>query len=129
MLDRIPFRLLIFSTDPTVFMSGVVVQLLSLPFGRFFEWALPTTRFNTFGYVWTLNPGPFDAKEHTVITVMAKVVELGAYAIEVVTDGLFDVEKYRNYSPVFLSATFIINYCLSFASHRRRYSHILMVWT
>jgi len=36
--------------------------------------------------------------------------------LEVVTDGLFDVEKYRNYSPVFLSATFIINYCLSFAS-------------
>jgi len=36
--------------------------------------------------------------------------------LEVVTNGLFDVEKYRNYSPVFLSATFIVNYCLSFAS-------------
>lgn len=67
---------------PAVFMAGVVVQLLSLPIGRFFEWALPTTRFNTFGYVWTLNPGPFNAKEHTVITVMAKIVELGAYATD-----------------------------------------------
>lgn len=63
-------------------MAGVVVQLLSLPIGRFFGWVLPTTRFNTFGYVWTLNPGPFNAKEHTVITVMAKVVELGAYATD-----------------------------------------------
>ena len=74
--------MLIFVAVPSIFVSGVVVQLLSLPIGRFFEWALPTTRFNTFGYVWTLNPGPFNAKEHTVITVMAKVVELGAYATD-----------------------------------------------
>ena len=63
-------------------MSGVVVQLLALPTGQFFAWALPKTKFNTFGYVWTLNPGPFNIKEHTVITVMAKVVELGAYATD-----------------------------------------------
>jgi len=36
--------------------------------------------------------------------------------LSVVTDGLFDVEKYRNYSPVFLSASFVVNYCLSFAA-------------
>ena len=63
-------------------MSGVVLQLLALPIGRFFAWALPTTRFRTFGRVWTLNPGPFNIKEHTVITVMAKTVELGAYATD-----------------------------------------------
>jgi len=63
-------------------MSGVVAQLLALPMGRFLERVLPTTRFNTFGYVWTLNPGPFNVKEHTVITVMAKIVELGAFATD-----------------------------------------------
>lgn len=31
-----------------------------------------------------MNPGPFNVKEHTVITVMAKVVELGAYATDLV---------------------------------------------
>lgn len=66
--------------DPSVSLSGVVIQLLALPVGRFFEWALPTTKFKTFGYVWTLNPGPFNAKEHTVITVMARIVENGAFA-------------------------------------------------
>lgn len=35
---------------------------------------------------------------------------------QVVTDGVFDVEKYRAYSPVFLPTTFVINYCLGFAS-------------
>lgn len=37
------------------------------------EYTLPTTKFNTFGYVWSLNPGPFNIKEHTVITAMANV--------------------------------------------------------
>ena len=36
--------------------------------------------------------------------------------MQVVTNGLFDVEKYRNYSPVFLPATFMMNYCLGFAA-------------
>lgn len=35
---------------------------------------------------------------------------------EVVTDGLFDLEKYRNYSPVFLTAASAINYALAFAA-------------
>ena len=35
---------------------------------------------------------------------------------QVVTGGLFDVEKYHNYSPVFLSALLIVNYCLSLAA-------------
>ena len=61
-----------------------MLQLLALPIGRFLEWALPTTRFRTFGYVWTLNPGPFNIKEHTVITVMAKTVEWGVYCSDLV---------------------------------------------
>jgi OPT family oligopeptide transporter len=63
-------------------MYNVVIQLLALPVGRLFAWALPTTKFRTFGYVWTLNPGPFNIKEHAVITVMAKCVEYGAYATD-----------------------------------------------
>lgn len=34
----------------------------------------------------------------------------------VVTNGVFDEQKYQQYSPVYLSATFAINYCLSLAS-------------
>jgi len=35
---------------------------------------------------------------------------------EIVTNGLFDVEKYRNYSPVFVSVALALNYGLSFAA-------------
>ena len=36
---------------------------------------LPTKRFNTFGYIWSLNPGPFSIKEHVCITVIASLVD------------------------------------------------------
>ncbi|GLB43149.1 putative OPT oligopeptide transporter protein [Lyophyllum shimeji] len=42
------------------------------------------TPFNTFGYRWSFNPGPFTIKEHVCITVMANVVVAGAYATDVV---------------------------------------------
>src|SRR5580698_2838334 len=65
--------------DPSVFITGIVAQLTALPLGKGLQYILPTTRFNTFGYVWSLNPGPFNIKEHVVITVMANVVMGGAY--------------------------------------------------
>jgi OPT family oligopeptide transporter len=75
---------LIIFIDPSVFITGVVTQLTALPLGRLFEWALPTRRFNTFGYVWSFNPGPFNIKEHTCITVMANLVVMGAYSTDIV---------------------------------------------
>lgn len=72
------------SPDPSVYISVLVAQLATLPLGKLFERVLPTTQFNTFGFKWTLNPGPFNVKEHTLITVMANVVTGGAYATDVI---------------------------------------------
>jgi len=47
-----------------VYITGLVIQLIALPLGKFLEKVLPTTRFNTFGYIWSFNPGPFNIKEH-----------------------------------------------------------------
>jgi hypothetical protein len=54
-------------SDPTVYIGSLVIQLLALPLGKAMEKLLPKTRFNTFGYVWSLNPGPFNIKEHVSI--------------------------------------------------------------
>jgi len=32
---------------------------------------MPTKKFKTFGKTWSLNSGPFNAKEHTIIVIMA----------------------------------------------------------
>lgn len=74
---------LTFPLDPTVYVTGIVAQLLSLPMGKGLEIILPTNRFTTFGYVWSLNPGPFNIKEHVCVTVMANSVIAGAYATDV----------------------------------------------
>lgn len=42
---------------------------------------------------------------------------------EIVTNGIFDVEKYRNYSPVFISVALALNYGLSFAATTSAITH------
>ncbi|KAF9817514.1 hypothetical protein IEO21_03365 [Rhodonia placenta] len=68
---------------PSLVISPLVVQLIALPLGKGMEWLLPRTRINTFGYVWSLNPGPFNIKEHTVITTMASAVYTDVYVTTV----------------------------------------------
>ncbi|KAK7041928.1 hypothetical protein VNI00_008910 [Paramarasmius palmivorus] len=65
---------------PSVFVTGIVAQLVSLPCGKLLERILPTYQFNILGWRWTLNPGPFNIKEHVCITVMSNIVVGGAYA-------------------------------------------------
>ncbi|KAJ7462813.1 glutathione transporter [Mycena galericulata] len=69
---------------PSVFITGIVGQLISLPMGKFLQWILPSTQFKTFNYVWSFNPGPFNIKEHVCITVMINVAYIGAYATDVI---------------------------------------------
>ena len=45
----------------------------AFPVGKLFEKVLPTRKFTTFGYTWSLNPGKFNLKEHMIITIMANV--------------------------------------------------------
>ncbi|KAJ7624592.1 OPT-domain-containing protein [Roridomyces roridus] len=57
---------------PGITVASNVAQVLAYPAAKLME-LLPTTEFTTFGYTWTLNPGPFNPKEHMIITIMANV--------------------------------------------------------
>jgi hypothetical protein len=46
---------------PSVFITGIVGQLISLPMGKLLQ-ILPTRQFKTLNYVWSFNPGPFNIK-------------------------------------------------------------------
>lgn len=69
---------------PSVFFTSLVVQLVALPCGKFLEWLLPAKRLRIGRFSMSLNPGPFNIKEHTVITVMANVTQMGAYATDTI---------------------------------------------
>ncbi|PYH89621.1 OPT oligopeptide transporter family [Aspergillus ellipticus CBS 707.79] len=58
---------------PTINIYSLVAQLLSYPCGVFLAKVLPTRQWNLLGWKFTLNPGPFNQKEHMLITVMANV--------------------------------------------------------
>ncbi|KAJ4305971.1 hypothetical protein N0V88_000761 [Collariella sp. IMI 366227] len=60
--------------SPPVFLSAYVVIIVTLPAGHFMARVLPTREFNLFGFSFTLNPGPFNHKEHTIIAIMASLV-------------------------------------------------------
>jgi hypothetical protein len=73
--------------SPAISISAIVAQFLAYPLGRLWELCLPKKTFNTLGYRWSFNPGPFNMKEHTVITVMANAsFGIGAaYSTDVLT--------------------------------------------
>lgn len=55
----------------------LVAQLLTFPIGRLIAHYFPSVRI--FGH--SLNPGPFTIKEHVVVTIMAGVGAVSAYAV------------------------------------------------
>lgn len=59
--------------QPPVMVTSPVAQLLAWPVGKLFERTMPDWGFNWFGTRCSLNPGPFNRKEHMLITIMATV--------------------------------------------------------
>ncbi|KAJ6549825.1 OPT-domain-containing protein [Mycena capillaripes] len=61
---------------PGITVASNVAQVLAYPAAKFLEF-LPTRQFTTMGYTWSLNPGPFNPKEHMIITVISQALSLG----------------------------------------------------
>jgi len=45
---------------------------------------LPTREFNVFGWKFTMNPGPFNVKEHVLVTIIANCGAGTAYAVDII---------------------------------------------
>lgn len=58
-------------------LSPLVVQLVTFPLGKLLEKIIPKSRF--------FNPGPFNMKEHVLITAMANCCYNTAYAVDIIT--------------------------------------------
>jgi hypothetical protein len=89
--------------QPTITVGNLVAQISSYPIGMAMAKVLPTHQFNTFGLKWTLNPGPFNKKEHTLIVVMANVSFSGGAAY-----STFALEAMRGFYKVNFGVGFSI---------------------
>lgn len=65
--------------QPAITVGANVSQLLAYPMGKFCERVLPNWGFTMFGVRHSLNPGPFNKKEHMLITIMSSISITGSY--------------------------------------------------
>ncbi|KAJ3495330.1 hypothetical protein NLG97_g3470 [Lecanicillium saksenae] len=69
---------------PAISVTSNVPQLLAFPLGKFCEKVLPDVGFTLFGVRHSLNPGPFNKKEHMLITIMASISIGGTYTSNII---------------------------------------------
>ncbi|PSS19682.1 Oligopeptide transporter like [Actinidia chinensis var. chinensis] len=75
-----------YRTEPLT-ISMISVQVATLPIGRFMARVLPEKKFRIPGLgsrEFSLNPGPFNTKEHVLISIFANAGAGTAYAISIV---------------------------------------------
>ncbi|KAJ6304563.1 hypothetical protein OIU77_018259 [Salix suchowensis] len=77
-----------YRTQPLT-ISAILMQIAVLPIGKFMAKTLPTKDYRIFGWSFSLNPGPFNMKEHVIVTIFANCgVSYGggdAYSIGAIT--------------------------------------------
>lgn len=77
-----------YRTEPLT-ISALVGQIAAMPMGRFMAATLPTTVYlQGTRFAFTLNPGPFNMKEHVLITIFANAGAGTVYAT-----GIVDIIK------------------------------------
>ena len=79
----VPALVFIVRQDPFIVINVLFVQLITLPLGKFLEWTLPKYRFSAFGYSCSLNPGPFNIKEHSLISIMVTIIIDGTGIVDI----------------------------------------------
>ena len=52
--------------SPSISLGPLIAQIVAYPIGRAWEQFMPQRRYQTFGISWSLNPGPFNVKEHSM---------------------------------------------------------------
>ncbi|KAL3820753.1 hypothetical protein ACJIZ3_006658 [Penstemon smallii] len=81
-------------------VTSVSAQILVLPIGKLMAASLPSKKIHVPGTKWSfsLNPGPFNLKEHCLITIFANAGSSGVYAVNIIT--IVKAFYHRKLNPV-----------------------------
>ncbi|KAL5981935.1 OPT superfamily [Asimina triloba] len=81
-------------------VSQAAAQIIALPIGRLMAATLPTKPISVpfTKCSFSLNPGPFNLKEHVLITIFANAGAGGVYAINIIT--ILKAFYHRNINPL-----------------------------
>ena len=87
--------------QPPIAVGANVPQLLAYPVGKLMEKVLPDVGLTLFGVRHSLNPGPFNRKEHMLITIMSNVAKKTPY-----TNYIFWIQ----YLPQYFNQSWAISF-------------------
>ncbi|XAR62052.1 hypothetical protein NMG60_11016636 [Bertholletia excelsa] len=98
-----------YRTEPLI-ITMISVQVATLPIGQFMANVLPTTKFRIPGFgsrEFSLNPGPFNMKEHVLISIFANAgAGFGSGAAYAV--GIVDIIKAFYHRSISFGASWIL---------------------
>ncbi|RKP23547.1 OPT oligopeptide transporter protein-domain-containing protein [Syncephalis pseudoplumigaleata] len=111
-------------------ISVLVAQLLSYPLGRLMARALPDRTVGVGSFSFSLNPGPFNIKEHVLITGCANAAASTAYAIDIVVIKRVFYHQDLGFFPSFLLVvtTQCLGYGLAGMARRFLIRPAAMIW-
>ena len=116
-----------------VMLSAYIAIFATLPCGRLMAATLPTKVWNVFGWQFTLNPGPFNQKEHSIVAIMASLVtafDNGSLASDVYVafDKFLNIPISVGYRFVFLLSTQALSFGIAGLFHRFLVEPAFCVW-
>jgi OPT family small oligopeptide transporter len=110
-------NMLLSMRSPAITIPVVAILLLVYPVGCFWARVVPNWTFKTFGVVWSVNPGPFNIKEHTVVTLMASVTYGYAYSTDALlalqAKSLYNHDLGVGFQLLFTISSQLIGVCLA----------------
>jgi OPT family small oligopeptide transporter len=118
--------------NPAIQITSIVAQLVSYPFGLMMAAWLPTKKFKTFGVEWSFNPGPFNMKEHALITIMSNVsfaqgAAYSTYSLESLI-GFYNVDYGWGFALLFTITTQMVGLGLAGIFRRFLVYPASMIW-
>ncbi|KAM6495187.1 small oligopeptide transporter [Amanita muscaria] len=111
---------------PSVTLGGLAAQLLVFPVGR--AWARFCPNVMVFGI--EVNPGPFNIKEHVLVTIMATVGAPYAYATDIIAvqRKLYNQDSSFIYRWLLVTSTQLIGFSIGGIVQRFLVSPASMIW-
>ncbi|TVY76130.1 Sexual differentiation process protein isp4 [Lachnellula suecica] len=124
---------LFFLRYPSFSLNSLICQLVAYPIGCACAKWLPERKFPFFfGIQWTLNPGPFNMKEHTVITAMANCALSGpvAYSLDTIValKGFYKRDLGWGFNILLTISNQVIGYGLAGVLRRFLVWPAAMIW-
>ncbi|KAH9818914.1 putative oligopeptide transporter [Melampsora americana] len=128
------FNQFFLARKPGMVLSVTVVQVIAYPIGRFMAKVLPTRVFHFGRQSFTFNPGPFNIKEHVLISIMANASH-SPYATCIIASlrakPFYDDARFSNkvgFELALLLSTQLMGYALAGLTRSFLIYHREMVW-